>query len=76
MREEDEYAGDGKLIGVYRTQKDCEAAIKRLKGYPGFRDFVEGFQVHERELNKVSWEEGSISAEASASCMRAMSVGR
>jgi len=29
---------DEKLIGMYRTQEDADAATERLKGMPGFRD--------------------------------------
>jgi hypothetical protein len=27
------------LIGVYRTEGDANAAVERLKGQPGFRDY-------------------------------------
>jgi hypothetical protein len=46
------------LIGVYRTQEAANAAINRLRGRPGFRDYPEGFNVYEQILDKDHWEEG------------------
>ena len=52
---------DDKLIGVYRTRQDAEAAITRLADKPGFRDTREGFQIHEYVLGRDGWTEGYIS---------------
>lgn len=52
---------DEKLIGVYRTHEDAEAAIGRLKGKPGFADTPSGFEIHESVLGRDGWTEGYIS---------------
>jgi len=46
------------LVGVYRNEENAHAAIERLKGQPGFRDFPEGFKAYEHHLDKDGWEEG------------------
>jgi len=51
---------DEKLIGVYRTEADAKAAIKRLRNKPGFADFLDGFQIHAYELNRDQWTEGFV----------------
>jgi hypothetical protein len=58
---------DEKLIGVYKTRADAEAAIERLKGKPGFRDAVDGFQIHDYVIGRDGWTEGYISEEEAAS---------
>jgi hypothetical protein len=35
---------DEKLIGIYTTEGKAKAAIQRLSGQPGFRDYPDGFQ--------------------------------
>lgn len=52
---------DEKLIGVYRTHANAEAAINRLKDKPGFRDTPEGFEIAECVLDRDGWTEGYIS---------------
>jgi hypothetical protein len=52
---------DEKLIGVYRTREDAEAAIGRLQDKPGFRDARDGFQIHDYVLGRDGWTEGYIS---------------
>lgn len=51
---------DEKLIGVYRTREDAEAAIKRVGTQPGFVDTPEGFQICPYQLNLDHWTEGYI----------------
>ena len=53
---------DSKLIGVYRTHTDAEAAIGRLSDKPGFRDWPSGFQIHEYVVGRDGWTEGYIPA--------------
>jgi len=48
------------LIGVYETEGDAEAAIRRLKGKAGFVDFPDGFKAVQYEVNKDHWTEGFI----------------
>ncbi len=50
-----------KLIGVYGTHEEAEAAIGRLKEKPGFADTTSGFEIHEYVLGRDGWTEGYIS---------------
>ena len=52
---------DVKLIGVYGTPSEADAAIARSRLLPGFREHPEGFHVTAYELNKDNWTEGFIS---------------
>jgi hypothetical protein len=47
------------LIGVYRSEEAAKGTIERLKNRPGFKDRLEGFQVHPRRLDD-SWTEGFV----------------
>ena len=64
--EDDEFKENAKLIGVYRSPKDCNEAIERLKDKPGFRDFPEGFETNEYLLNKDHWTEGFVDGNVAA----------
>jgi hypothetical protein len=46
------------LIGVYRTEEAARGAIVRLKDQAGFKDYLEGFHIYSRTLDKDSWTEG------------------
>lgn len=52
---------DTKLIGVYRTAEDAEAARTRVACKPGFKDTLEGFEIIEYLLGTDQWTEGYIS---------------
>jgi hypothetical protein len=58
VQERSEGEADELLIGVYATETEAEAAIKRLKDKPGF--VQEGFKVHAYELGRDHWTEGFI----------------
>lgn len=60
IREDDEYAEDAKLIGVYRSREGAQLAIERLSSQPGFRDYVAGFDIGEMRLDEDHWEEGFV----------------
>jgi hypothetical protein len=47
-----------KLIGVYATAEDAEAARLRALPRPGFRDLPEGFLVEEYVIGQDHWTEG------------------
>jgi hypothetical protein len=47
-----------KLIGIYVTKEDAEAALSRVKDQPGFRECPEGFEISEFEVGKDHWAEG------------------
>jgi hypothetical protein len=57
---------DEKLIGVYKSRKDAEAAIHRLSNKPGFKDTPDGFEMTEYILGKDHWTGGYL-AQAEAS---------
>ena len=67
VRKDDEYGENAKLIGVYSSRDNANAAIARLNGEPGFRDHPAGFQISEYPVDKDHWVAGFISwDEASA----------
>jgi hypothetical protein len=47
-----------KLIGVYGSRSDAEAAIVRLASRLGFRDHPSGFHIDEYQIGKDHWVEG------------------
>ncbi len=60
---------DVKLIGVFSSLGAANAAVGRLSGQPGFRDFPsivepgksempDGFYIDEYHLDMVHWREG------------------
>jgi hypothetical protein len=51
---------DDKLIGVYSSEADAEAAKARKLRYEGFRDVPDGFLIAAYELNRDYWSEGYI----------------
>lgn len=51
---------DAKLIGVYATTEDAEAARLRMLTQSGFRDLPEGFQVSRYTLGQDNWAEGYV----------------
>ena len=52
-------------IGIYPTREDAVAAIETLKGKPGFRDYPQGFQIHEVVLGHTGWPHGFVSERGS-----------
>jgi hypothetical protein len=51
---------DDKLIGVYSSRAESEAAKSRAAQREGFKDVPEGFEITEYELNKDHWTEGYL----------------
>lgn len=51
---------DAKLIGVYISRDDAEAAIGRLIARPGFSSVPGGFHIDEYEIGVDHWTEGYI----------------
>ena len=64
IAKEDVENDDGLLIGVYQTESSARTTIERLRIKPGFADYPEGFQIHPRELDRDSWTEGFVKADA------------
>jgi hypothetical protein len=52
---------DSKLIGIYKTREEAEAARARVEDKPGFRDTRNGFEIVEYILGRDGWTEGYIS---------------
>ncbi len=52
---------DVKMIGVYGSRWEAEAAVDRLRLQPGFCDHQNGFHINEYVLGKGHWTEGFIS---------------
>jgi hypothetical protein len=48
----------GKLIGIYATQADANAAIKRVLPQPGFRKFPNDFHISEFVIDQDHITEG------------------
>ena len=51
-------AEDVKLIGVYSTKENAQAAITRLRQAPGFLDAPARFHIDEYAVDKDQWVEG------------------
>jgi hypothetical protein len=51
---------DDKLIGVYTSAEDAEAARLRALPLPGFRDHAEGFQISRYTVGEDQWTEGYV----------------
>jgi hypothetical protein len=62
-----------KMIGVYSSLEAARAAVDRLKGQPGFRDYprlvdpltdtdadASGFYIEAYPLDKDNWTEGFV----------------
>lgn len=54
----DEHDTDDKLVGVYSSAAEAEAAKQRKLQFQGFRDFPDGFLVDEYQLDVDAWSEG------------------
>ncbi len=56
--EGDEHKEQAKLIGIYASASDAQAAIERLRSQPGFIDYPEGFEFEPYQVGKDHWTEG------------------
>jgi hypothetical protein len=54
-------AADHKLVGVYSTHAEAEAAIMRKLQFEGFRDYPSGFLIDPYVLDRDAWSEGFVS---------------
>lgn len=57
---DDDWDDDGteRLVGVYSSMENAEAAIARLRSLPGFREWPGGFRNFDAWLDHDSWTEG------------------
>ena len=51
-------AEDVKLVGVYSSRENAQAAVARLGQAPGFRDDAAGFHIDEYRVDRDQWVEG------------------
>ena len=49
---------DFKLIGVFATEQQAQAAINQLKSQPGFKEYPNGFHIDAYPLNQINWSSG------------------
>ena len=48
-----------KLIGIYSTYDNAQAAIQSHKDLEGFKDLpIDCFEIHEYELDSSNWKDG------------------
>jgi hypothetical protein len=56
----DDGTEDVKLIGVYSSQDNAQAAIERLRQVPGFSEAPDGFHLDEYQVDMDHWVEGYV----------------
>ncbi len=56
----DEHDTDDKLIGVYSSAAEADAARKRKLQFEGFRDYPDCFLTSEYVIDKDAWDEGFV----------------
>jgi hypothetical protein len=54
---------DVKLIGVFESRAEGEAAQASVANQPGFLENPEGFHLTEHHLGVVCWSEGFVTVE-------------
>lgn len=59
-REYDDRRDTELSIGVYASREDAEMAVATLRGKAGFRDYPEGFQIHECKVGLTGWVDGFV----------------
>jgi hypothetical protein len=52
---------EAKLIGAYSSRRNAEAAIRRLRGLPGFRTHPDSFVIDAYGLDEDHWVDGFVS---------------
>ncbi|MBU2156924.1 MAG: hypothetical protein KJ989_20595 [Gammaproteobacteria bacterium] len=52
---------DQKIIGVFSSEENAEAARDLVKTQPGFSNTPEGFEIAEWQLDRAGWLEGYVS---------------
>jgi len=57
-RPDGEFGDDAKLIGVYLTESDAQAASERLARLPGFAEHPTGWHMDRYVLGEDHWQEG------------------
>ena len=57
---------DVKLLGIYTSKSEGEAAIRRLAKLPGFKRYPKGFYLDRLVLNEDMWTEGFVTRRGTA----------
>jgi hypothetical protein len=57
VHEFDDGHEDVKLIGVFSSREEAEAALAGVRDQPGFRDLPTGFEMSSHQLDRASWLE-------------------
>ncbi|WP_316175784.1 hypothetical protein [Bradyrhizobium sp. SZCCHNRI1073] len=60
----DENDTDNKVIGVYSSAAEADAARKRKLQFEGFRDYPDCFVVDEYVVDRDAWSEGFVTGAA------------
>lgn len=60
VREDPDGYDDEKIIGAYSTRERAQASLERHRSLPGFRDYPDGFEISEYELDTDDWNEGFL----------------
>ncbi|MFK3990621.1 homoserine kinase [Psychrobacter sp. NPDC064578] len=47
-----------KIIGVFATEQQAQAAIEQLKSQSGFKEYPNGFHIDAYPLNQINWSQG------------------
>ncbi len=56
--EQESGAEEIKLIGVYSSEARAKEALEKIREQPGFRDYPDGFEIYEGELDMTDWRGG------------------
>ena len=59
-REYDDRRDTELSIGVYESREEAEMAVEMLRAKEGFRDYPEGFQIHEWKVGLTGWMDGFV----------------
>jgi hypothetical protein len=59
----DEHDTNDKLVGVYSSAGEADAAKQRKLHFEGFRDYPDCFEVAEYEIDRDDWSEGFFEGE-------------
>ncbi len=57
IHEFDDGHEDHKIIGVFASHSEAQAALDLVKDQPGFREEQNGFEIAEWELGRIGWRE-------------------
>lgn len=60
MHQDDDGCDHEMMLGVFSTKENAQNAITSLKDQPGFRDYPDGFEIHEYPVDRVEMREGFI----------------